>query len=115
MLRAGGRSHAIDAIPVVQRFVERALSFHHLFTGKSKWTIRVGNELGDMHHLYMGLWRILYNENFHYFPEGALEVCFYLHMPRVKREPKYTLIECVEAAKAMENWVGIETCPRLLK
>ncbi len=69
--------------------------------------IRVGNELRDMHHLYMSLLRFLYNENFHYFPEGALEVCPYLYVPRVKREPKYTLIELVEAAKAMENWVGI--------
>ncbi len=31
-------------------------------------------------------------QNFHYFLEGALEVCPYLHVPRVKREPKYTLI-----------------------
>ncbi len=68
-----------------------------------------------MHHLYMGLWRFLYNENFPYFLEGALEVCPYLHVPRVKREPKYTLIEFVEAAKAIENWAGIEPCPRLLK
>ncbi len=43
--------------------------------GKPKWKIRVGNKLTDMHQLYMGLWRFLYNENFHYFPEGALEVC----------------------------------------
>ncbi len=61
----------------------------------------------------MGLRRFLYNENFHYFPEGALEMCPYLHVPRVK--PKYTLIEFVEAAKAMEDWVGIEACSRLLK
>ncbi len=65
--------------------------------------IRVGNELRDMHYLYMGLWRFLYNENFHYFPEGALEVCPYLHVPRVKHEPKHTLIELVEATKTMEN------------
>ncbi len=68
-----------------------------------------------MHHLYMGLRRFLYNENFHYYPEGALQMCPYLHVPRVKREPKYTLIEFVEAAKAMEDWVGIEACSRLLK
>ncbi len=51
----------------------------------------------------MGLWRFLYNESFHYFPEGELEVCSYLHVARVKREPKYTLVEFVEAAKAMVN------------
>ncbi len=79
MLRIGGRSHATGAIPVVQGVVERVLSFHHLFPGKSKWKLRVGNELRDTHHLYMGLWRFLYNENFYYFPEGALEVCPYLH------------------------------------
>ncbi len=56
-----------------------------------------------MHNLCMGLWPFLYNENFHYFPEGALEVCPHLHVPRVKREPKYTLIGIVEAAKAIEN------------
>ncbi len=55
------------------------------------------------------------SENFHYFPEGALGVCPYLHMPRAKREPKYTLFEFVEAAKAMENLVGIEPYSRLLK
>ncbi len=103
------------AIPVVQRVVERVLSFQTLFAGKSKWKIRVGIELRDMHHLYMGLCRFLYKENFYYFPEGALEMCPYLHVPRVKHEPKYTLIELVEAAKAMENWVGIEPCSRLLK
>ncbi len=75
MLRKGGGSHATDAIPVVQRVVDRVLSFHYLFAGKSKWKIRVGKELKDMHHLYMGLLRFLYNENFHYFPEGALELC----------------------------------------
>ncbi len=74
MLRIGGRSHATVAIPVVQRVVERVWSFHHLFVGKPKWKIRVGNKLRDMHQLYMGLWRFLNNENFHYFPEGALEV-----------------------------------------
>ncbi len=52
----------------------------------------------------MGLWSFLYNENLHYFPEGAQEVCPYLHLPRFKREPKYTLINFVEAAKEMENW-----------
>ncbi len=61
MLRVGGGSHATGAIPVVQRFVERVLSFPHLFTGKSKWKKRVGNELRDTHHAYMGLWRFLYN------------------------------------------------------
>ncbi len=75
MLRIGGRSHATGAIPVVQRVVERVLSFHHVFAGKPKWKIRVGNELRDMHQLHMGVWRFLYNENFHYFPEGTLEVC----------------------------------------
>ncbi len=90
MLRIGGRSHATGVIHVVQRVVERVLSFHHLFAGKSKWIIRVGNELRDKHHLHMGLWRLFNNEIFHYFPEGALEVCPYLHVPRVKREPKYT-------------------------
>ncbi len=102
MLRIGGKSHATSAIPVIQRVVERVLSFHHLFAGKSKWKIRVGNELRDMYHLYMGLWGFLFNETFLYFPERVLEVCPY-HMPRVKREPKYTLIEFVEAAKAMAN------------
>ncbi len=75
MLRIGGRSHATDAIPVVQRVVERVLSSHHLFAGKPKWKIRLGNRLRDMHQLYLGLWRFLYNENFHYITEGALEVC----------------------------------------
>ncbi len=88
MLRKGGRSHATGAIPVVQRVVERVLSFHHLFAGKFKCKMRVGNELRDMHHMYMGIWRFLYNKIFHYFPEGALEVCLYLHLPRIKREPK---------------------------
>ncbi len=37
--------------------------------------IRVGSKLRDMHQLHMSLWRFLYNENFHYLPEGALEVC----------------------------------------
>ncbi len=75
MLRIGGRSHATGVIPVVQRVVERVLSVHHLFAGKPKSKIRVGNKRRDMHQLYMGPWRFLYNENFHYFPEGALEVC----------------------------------------
>ncbi len=68
-----------------------------------------------MHHLYLALGRFLYNANFHYFPEGALEVCPYLHVSRVKREPTYTLIDFVEAAKAMENWVGNEPCSQLLR
>ncbi len=55
MLWIGGRSHATGAIPVVQRVVERVLLFHHLFAGKFKGAIRVGNELRAMHHLYMGL------------------------------------------------------------
>ncbi len=101
MLRIGGGSHATGVIPVVQRIVGRVLSFQHMFAGKSKWKICVGNEQRDMH--------------FYYFPEGALEVCPYLHVPRVKREPKYALTEFVEAAKAMENRVGTEPCSRLLK
>ncbi len=115
MLRIGGRSHATGAMPVLQRVVEPVLSFQHLFAGKPKWKIRIGNELSDMHHLYTGLWRFLYNENFHFFPEGAPEVCPCLHVPRIKREAKYTLIEFVEAAKALGNWVSIEPCSRLLK
>ncbi len=114
MWRIGGRSHAACAIPLVQRVVERVLCFHHLFAGKFKWAIRVDNELRDMRYLYMGRWRFLNNKNFLYFPEGTLQVCHYLNAPRVKHEPKYTLIAFVEAAKAMENWVGIEPCPRLL-
>ncbi len=27
-----------------------------------------------MYHLHIGLWRFLYNDHFHYFPEGVLEV-----------------------------------------
>ncbi len=65
MLRIGERSHATGAIPVVQRVVEQVLNFHQLFAGKSKWKIRVGNELRDMHHLYMGLLHFLYRENFY--------------------------------------------------
>ncbi len=42
-------------------------------------------------------------------------MCSYLHVPRVKCEPKYTLIDFVEAAKAMENWVDTEPWSRLLK
>ncbi len=68
-----------------------------------------------MHHLFMGLWHFLNIENFHYFPEGAVDVCPYIHVPRVKHEPKYTLIEFVDAARAMENWVDIEPCSWLLK
>ncbi len=75
----------------------------------------ITDHFSHQHHLYMGLCRFLYNENFYYFPEGALEVCPYLLVPRVKREPKYSLIEFMEAAKAMKNWVSIETCSRLLK
>ncbi len=63
-----GRSHATGTI---QHVVERVLSYHQLFAGKSKWKIRAGSKLRDMHQLYMGLWRFLYNENFHYLPEGA--------------------------------------------
>ncbi len=69
MLRIGGRSHAAGAIPVVQCDTERVLSFQTCSL-VSPWKIRVGNELRYMHHLYMSLWRFLYNENFHYFPEG---------------------------------------------
>ncbi len=35
-------------------------------------------------------------------------MCHYLHVPVVKGEPKYTRIDFVEVAKAMENWVGVE-------
>ncbi len=73
MLRIGGRSYTTGTISVVQRVVARVMRFHHLFAGKSKWEIHVGNELRDMHHQYMDLWCFLYNENFHYFPEGALK------------------------------------------
>ncbi len=89
MLRIGGRSHANGAIPVEQRVVERVLSFHQFFAVKFKWKIRVSNELRAMYNQCMGLWRFLYNKNFNYFPEGALEVWPYLHVPRVKHEPKY--------------------------
>ncbi len=61
-------------MPVVQRVIERVLSFHHLLAGKSKWKIRVGNELRDMHHLYMDLWRFLYSENLFNLPGGALGI-----------------------------------------
>ncbi len=71
------------------------LRFHHLCAGKSKEEIRVGNEQRNMRHRYMGLWYFLYKEKFHYFREGALEVWH------------YTLIDLVEAAKAMERSVGI--------
>ncbi len=49
---AGGRSHATGARPVVQCVVERLLRFHHLFAGKFKWEICVGNELSDINHQY---------------------------------------------------------------
>ncbi len=68
MLRIGGRSHATGAIRVSQSVVERLLSFHNLFAGYSKWKIRVGNELRDTHHLYMGLLRFLYIEKFAVLP-----------------------------------------------
>ncbi len=90
----------------VQRVVAQVLRFHHLFVGKSKWEIHVGSDLRDMRHLFMGLWCFLCNENFHYCPEGALEEW---------REPKYTVIDFVEAAKPMENWVGIAPCSRLFR
>ncbi len=48
MLQIGGRSHATGATHMVQRVVERVLSFHNLFDGKSKWKLRVGNELKDI-------------------------------------------------------------------
>ncbi len=52
-------THDTGAMPVVQRIVDRVLSFHHLFACKSKWKICVGNELRDMRHLYMGVWAFL--------------------------------------------------------
>ncbi len=94
--------------------LERVLRFHYLFDGKSKWVICVGSELREMHYLYMCLWHFLHHENSHYFPGAAMKVCHYLHVHRIKLEPKYTIIDFGEAAKAMENWVGIEPCPRLL-
>ncbi len=55
-----------------------------------------------MHQLYMGLWRFLYNENFHYFPEGALEVC---HMYRISSVTSSTypehLLQSVKHCNAM--------------
>ncbi len=39
MLRKGGKRHATGAISVIQRVVERVLSYHHLFTGNSKCSI----------------------------------------------------------------------------
>ncbi len=32
----------------------------------------------------------------------------YFHVPKAKREPKYAIIDIVEAAKAMGIWIGIE-------
>ncbi len=100
-------------MPLVQLVVARVLRFHHLFAGKSKWKIHGGNELRDMHHQYVCLWCFIYTENFHYFPEGALEVYHYHSVPRVKHEAKYTLINFMKAAKTMENWVSIGPCPQL--
>ncbi len=57
---------------MAQCVVGRVLRFHHLFAGKSKWEIREDNEVRDKHHLYVGLWRFLYNDYFHYFPEGVM-------------------------------------------
>ncbi len=54
---------------------------------------------------------VLYNDNFRYFPEGGLVGWHYFHGSKAKREPKYGLIEIVEAAKAMKNWIGIEPFP----
>ncbi len=101
MLWISGRRLTTGATPLVQRVVVRVLGFHHLCVGKSSWNIHVGNELGDMHHQYMCLLRFLYTENFHYLPEGALEVCHYHRVHKVKREPKYTLINFMEAAQAI--------------
>ncbi len=100
---------------MAQRIVARVFSLQHLFAGKYKWELHVGNELRDMRHLYMGLWYFLYKENFHYFPEGALEVLQYRRVVRAKREPKYPLFDFVEAAKAMGDWVGIKAWSRLLR
>ncbi len=88
MLRIGGRRHASCAIPVVQRVVERVLRFHQLSSGKFKCEVHVDNELRDRRHLYMGLWRFRYDENFHYFPKGALEVWPYLHGTGCSQKPK---------------------------
>ncbi len=55
------------------------------------------------------------HRNYHYSLEGVLEVCDYHRVPWVKFEPKYTLSDFVETAKAMENWVGIEICSRILR
>ncbi len=38
-----------------------------------------------------------------------LEV-WHFRVSKAKREPKYTHFDFVEAAKAVENWVGIEPC-----
>ncbi len=44
------------ALNRVQRVVERVLSFHHLFAGKSKWKIRVGNKRKLAHLLATAQW-----------------------------------------------------------
>ncbi len=100
---------------MVQSGVERVLGYHGLFAGKAIWEIRVDNERRDMHYLYMGLRRFLNKEKFYYLPEGKLEVCHHLHVPRVKHEPKYFLTDFLGTAKAIEIWVGIGPRPRLLK
>ncbi len=63
----------------------------------------------------MGLWRFLYIGNFYYFLEGMLEVWHYFRVSKAKREPKYTHFDFVEAAKAVDNWVGIEPCSQQLR
>ncbi len=77
-----------------------------LVNPSERYVMEIRN-LTDMHHQHMGRWRFHYNESFHYFPKAALEVWHYLRVHRVKREPKYTLINFVEAAKALGNWVGV--------
>ncbi len=62
MLHVVGRRFATVALPLTQLVVARVMCFHHLFAGASQRKIRVGNELGDMRHQYMGLRRFLYNE-----------------------------------------------------
>ncbi len=62
----------------------------------------------------MGLWRFLYNENLHYFPEGALEVCLYSHVPRVKRESNCTIINFVEAARSWTIGSALSLAPGCL-
>ncbi len=49
------------------------------------------------------------------FHRHELANALYHCVPRVKREPRYTLIDFVEAAKSMENWVGLESCSGQLK